>query len=206
MMERNESSIEGNCNIVTQGNKNLVSVINNITIVDAEHSEMFKERKYLMLLGEKDTLDTTEADTHVSVPTKGANVYLSINVLFANKLTGGVGLSLGVTVTNFNEIHRYFNQPVFKRSIPFNDGLDTFYLTNMVDDTIIFPKRLEYGEVFTVNYKISKDIIDKVFTKIGENSDVTIKAVLHTTLGETFFSNECPVSKIVNVANQIEQI
>lgn len=208
-MDRNESSVEGNCNIVTQGNKNIVSVTNNVTFVNAEYGEMFKAGEF-MTLKEKDLQDKNESGTHATVPTKGANVYLSVYILFAtscNSPTGGVeGLSLGVSVTNFNVTHRYFNQPTFKASVPFDGDLDTFYLTSKMDHAITFPKRLEYGEVFTVNYKLSTEIISKFFTKMMEkDSNATIKAVLYTTLGEIFYSNECPVSKIVNVAKQVKK-
>lgn len=206
-MDRNESTIEGNCNIVTQGNKNIVSVTNNIMIVDTEYSKNFKMEDF-MVLERGNGQDKERTNGHTSVPIEGANVYLSINVLLAtsyNRPTGKIdGLSLGVTVTNFNETPRYFNQPVFKTSVPFDNDMDTFYLMNSIDTSITFPKRLEYGEVFTANYKLSIENISKFFAKITEqDSEATIKAILHTTLGEAFFSNEYPLSKIVNVAKQM---
>ncbi len=208
MMDRNESTIEGNYNIVTQGNKNIVSVTNNIMIVDAEYSKNFKTEDFMVLEG-KNIQDKTETNGHVSVPVEGAKVYLSINVLFEtsyNRPTGKIeGLSLGVTVTNFNVTPRYFNQPVFKTSVPFDNNMDAFYLMNSIGTSITFPKRLEYGEVFTANYKLSTENINQFFVKIMEqDSNAVIKAVLHTTLGETFFSNECPFNKIVNVAKQMK--
>lgn len=210
MMDKNESTIEGNCNVVTQGNKNIVSVTNNFLIVDAEYSKEFKAGD-IMALEKKDVQNITEMGGQTSIPKEGANVYLSIDVLFVtsnNMPTGKVeGLSLGVTVTNFNLAHRYFNQPIFKTSAPVYGDTDSFYLTNAIGTPVTFPKRLEYGEVFTANYKLSRDCIDGIFAKmITNNSNVTIKAILHTTLGETFYSNEYQVSKIVNVAKQLNLI
>ena len=214
MIDRNESSIEGNCNIVTQGNKNIVSVINNnITIVNAEYREKFKKGEGLMLLEKKDAQDKTSIDNQEpsSIPTDGANVYLSVNILFAtsyNRPTGEIeGLSLGVTMTNFNVTHRYFNQPVFKISVPLDGDTDTFYLTEAIGASITFPKRLEYGEVFSANYKLSPMSIAGFFTEIiRKDSNATIKAILYTTLRERYYSNEYPVSKIVNVAKQLKMI
>ena len=208
-MNQNISSIDGNCNIVTQGNKNVVSVINNITILNAEYSEKFKVDNGLMLLEEKNTQDKLNLGDSASssVPTVGANVYMSIDVLYDSSIERIKGLSLGVTVTNFNMTHRYFNQPVFKTSVPFDGDMDTFYLMNLKEVAITFPKRLEYGEVFSVNYKLPPISIARVFTEvIGKNPDATIKAIIHTTLGERFYSNEYPVSKIVNMAEQLKLI
>lgn len=150
-----------------------------------------------------------ETGDHASVPVEGANVYLSINVLFGtqiNRSAGKIeGLSLGVTVTNFNVTHRYFNQPVFKTSVPFDNDMNAFYLMNSIDTPITFPIRLGYGEVFTANYKLPIDKTDSFFEQMmKQDSDATIKASLHTTLGEAFFSNECLVSKIVNVSRQMK--
>lgn len=210
MIDRNESSIEGNCNIVTQGNKNIVSVINNnITIVKAEYREKFKKEEGLMLLEEKDAQDKTSIDNQVpsSIPTDGANIYLSIDVLYNSPIGRISGLSLGVAVTNFNITHRYFNQPVFKISVPFDGDMDTFYLMETIGASITFPKRLEYGEVFSANYQLSPKSIAEFFTEIiRKDSNATIKAILYTTLGERYYSNEYPVSKIVDVAKQLKMI
>ena len=210
MIDRNESTIGGNCNIVTQGNKNIVFVTENFMIVDAEYSKEFKAGD-IMALEKNNVQNKMDTGGQTSIPTEGANVYLSINVLFAtsdNNASGKIeGLCLGITVTNFNLTHRYFNQPVFETSVPVDGDTNSFYLTTAIGTPIIFPKRLEYGEVFTANYKLPKEIIDGIFTKMKtKNSDATIKAILHTTLGETFYSNEYPVSKIVNVANQLNLI
>lgn len=49
--------------------------------------------------------------------------------------------------------------------------------------------------------------ITRVFAKVmRKNPDATIKAIVHTTLGERFHSNEYPVSKIVNVAEQLKRV
>lgn len=209
-MDRNESTIEGNCNIVTQGNKNIVSMTNNFMFVDAEYSKEFKVGDF-MALEKNNVQNIAETRGQASIPTEGANVYLSINVLFTTSYNNAnreiEGLCLGITVTNFNLTHRYFNQPVFKTSVPIDGDTNSFYLTTAIGTHIIFPKRLEYGEVFTANYKLPKEIIDGIFTKMKtKNSDTTIKAILYTTLGETFYSNEYPVSKIVNMAKQLKLI
>lgn len=63
------------------------------------------------------------------------------------------------------------------------------------------------GHSYSVNYELPPMSITRVFAKVmRKNPDATIKAIVHTTLGERFHSNEYPVSKIVNVAEQLKRV
>lgn len=160
----------------------------------------------IIMLGEDKTQRETDKDE--AVPINGANIYLSLDVLFSDSHINPIeGLSLGVYVTNLNTVHRYFNQPIFKISTQNDDGVDTFGMTNRIGKIIEFPKRLEYGESFSVNYKLSSVSISDFFEKIlKKDGTATIKTFAKTSLGETFYSNEYPISKIVNIAKEIKII
>ena len=53
---------------------------------------------------------------------------------------------------------------------------------------ISFPKRMEYGEQYQINYKLKKGFIDSMREFRGQ--DVTLTAFVSTTVGEKFHSNE----------------
>ena len=126
---------------------------------------------------------------------KGANVYLSLNFLATPGAISGI--SLGVTITNLTKENRFFNAPFFKLSNPFERDFDTFAMTDSTNK-IPFPKKLEYGEVVSESYFVRlgmKDVYDKV---LALNKNATLQAIVTTTIGEIYKSNEYSVQKIVD--------
>jgi hypothetical protein len=127
---------------------------------------------------------------------KGANVYLSVNLLFGLGGGGIAGLSFGITITNLTKENRFFNAPFFKLSTPFEGNADTFAMTDTMNN-IAFPKKLEYGEVVTENYQIrphSREIYEKV---LARDENATLQVITTTTVGEIYKSNEYEVSKLL---------
>ena len=128
---------------------------------------------------------------------RGANVYLGLKILFS---TGGYrqinGICFGVTITNLTKENRFFNTPFFKTSIPFDGNVDTFAMIDTMNG-IVFPKKLEFGEVVTEKYQIrpqTKKIYDNL---IIQDKDASIQVIVSTTIGEVYKSNEYKVSKLL---------
>lgn len=186
---KREATIDGNGNIVIQNSDNSSITVNlgdpvgiRKLLVDMQHDISNLPLNIIQELMEHNKSD--------EIPS-GANVYLSLNIMFetiGNKPTGNIaGVSFGVSVTNTTKEQRYFYEPSFKVSIPLDNGLDTFIMTDKHPHNPKFPKRLEYGEPFTAYYNIA-DL--KLFKRLVEKDEnVTITAVVNTTLGEVFFSN-----------------
>jgi hypothetical protein len=190
----NKAEIDGNGNIVIQDSDNTEVIINvndpkeiRQFFIDFQNKLDSLPIKILELMESK---NPNEAEVK-----EGANVYLGINLKF---LEGGVivGISFGVTITNLTKENRFINSPFFKFSIPFKGNVDTFML---LDKTykIQFPKKLEYGEVVTEDYPLrpnSREIFDEI---IAKDPNATIKAVVNTTVGEVYTSNEYRVDKLL---------
>ena len=103
---------------------------------------------------------------------------------------------MGVTVTNLNVVHRYFSQPSFKVSVPLDGGKDTFSLMDVVGERIAFPKRLEYGESYTIYYKLTVGALGIMRSLMKKDAKMNIKAIVTTSLGEYFESNKHLVSEL----------
>ncbi len=112
-------------------------------------------------------------------------IYLACNIMIS-EYYGIIGGSLGVTITNTNKEHRYFNQPYFQLSEAFEGGTDTFYGTEMLRP-LQFPVKLEYGEVASVDFKLVVQSLDFIWNKLPK--DATVQAIVTTTLGEKYKSN-----------------
>jgi hypothetical protein len=128
------------------------------------------------------------SEANIPLPEKEepkGNVYLT-TYLQMSEIYGVTGLSIGVTVTNTVNAHRYFNEPYFLLSKPVMGNNDTFKLFNEMYN-IPFPKRMEYGEQYHVNYNLKKGFLDQMEKFIGQ--EVTITAMVTTTVGEKFTSN-----------------
>lgn len=186
---KREATIDGNGNIVIQNSDNSSITVNlgdpvgiRKLLVDIQH-----DISNLPLNIIQELMDHNKSD---EIPS-GANVYLSLNIMFetiGNKPTGNIaGVSFGVSVTNTTKEQRYFYEPSFKVSIPLDNGLDTFIMTDKHPHNPHFQKRLEFGEPFTAYYNIADLRLFKTLVEKDEN--VTITAVVNTTLGEVFFSN-----------------
>lgn len=189
----NKAAIDGNGNIVIQDADNSRITIN------MDNSEEI--RKFLIDYQQKlSTLPSVIIDLMLEKKTNNvkldldANVYLSLNFL----LTPGSieGISFGVTITNLTTEIRFFNAPFFKLSVSFEENIDAFSLTDTIHN-IAFPKRLEYGEVVSESYLIRANS-KKVFEKAIEiNPDATIQAIVSTTIGEIYKSNEYEISQLL---------
>lgn len=112
-------------------------------------------------------------------------IYLACNIMIS-EYYGIIGGTLGVTITNTNKEHRYFNQPYFRLSETFEGGTDTFYGTEMLRP-LEFPVKLEYGEVASVDFKLVVQSLDLIWNKLPK--DATVQAIVTTTLGEKYKSN-----------------
>ncbi|MCB0670616.1 MAG: TIR domain-containing protein [Saprospiraceae bacterium] len=120
-------------------------------------------------------------------------IYLASNSLFSEYI-GFIGASLGVTITNINKEYRYFNEPYFQVSEIFGKGSNTFYLIDKLRPTS-FPTKLEYGEVASVDYKLSPNSLEFMWNKLP--LDATVHAVVTTTVGERFKSNLVTVENVI---------
>lgn len=192
-----KATVDGDGNVVIQNSDNSIITININNPEEIRNAllDLQGEIRELPLNIIKTLMEKNVSD----VPSNGANVYLSLNILFTTlggKPTGGVaGVSFGVSVVNTNKEHRYFYEPCFKSSVPIENGLNTFMMTDRHQDNPQFPKRLEYGEVFTAYYNISNiDVFKELFEK---NNDASITAVVNTTLGEVFMSNEYKIESLL---------
>lgn len=189
ILDKTTATVDGNGNIIIQNADN--SVIN----IDLSKSD--KVRDALLTLQNRikdlplDIINLLMEHNSDKLTTSGANVYLGFYYLM-----GGLnrGCSLGVTVTNLNKEHRYFYEPIFKTSIPFENELSSFKLISVVGEQIKFPIRLEYGEQFTINYEIKN--IDFLYSLFRKCPDCTLVSIVSTTLGETFSSNEYKIEKL----------
>jgi len=146
--------------------------------------------KIIKKLGKEPTIPVTQKEQKDE-----GGVYLSVNVIIS-EYYGVTGGALGVTITNTNKEHRYFNHPYFQLSEPFEGGTDTFYGTQMLRP-VEFPVKLEYGEVSVVDFKIFPKSIEMIWNKLPK--DATVQAIVTTTLGEKYKSNLVPVEEIRKV-------
>lgn len=202
---KREATIDGNGNIVIQNSDNSSITVNlgdpvgiRKLLVDMQHDISNLPLKIIQELMEHNKSD--------EIPS-GANVYLSLNIMFetiGNKPTGNIaGVSFGVSVTNTTKEQRYFYEPSFKVSIPLDNGLDTFIMTDKHPHNPQFPKRLEFGEPFTAYYNIADLRLFKSLVEKDEN--VTITAVVNTTLGEVFFSNPYKLKDLIKDEQYMKQ-
>jgi hypothetical protein len=195
----NKAEIDGNGNIVIQNTDNSTIIINKDN--PEEIRKFFIDFQNQLSEIPKQIIDLMEAQNPNQVVTTGANIYLGLVFMsetLYGKPTGNIeGISFGVTITNLTKESRYFNAPFFKLSVPFETGLDTFAMINIVGQSINFPKKLEYREVASQNYLISassKQIYDKA---IANDPNATVQVIVSTTIGEVYKSTEYSVAKLL---------
>lgn len=126
-----------------------------------------------------------------STQEKIANIYLSQNILISEGL-GVYGAAIGVAITNLTKEYRYYNEPYFKFSKGLEGDNDTFFLNGRMEK-VNFPVKLEWGEPLKVNYELKSGGIE-MMKKLPP--DTTLKAIVNTTIGETFESNETKISDL----------
>ena len=115
-----------------------------------------------------------------------ALVYLSFYHVFETynyMYSGKRGLQIRVTVTNSSKEHRYFQEPFFKMSRPFDGNADAFSILTVID-TNSYPVKLEFGQQFTASYRVDSKIAKVFIRLLSEDPSLSIKAVVNTTLGE----------------------
>jgi len=127
-------------------------------------------------------------------------VDFSVNVMFTTyfgKPTGNIeGVALGVEVTNMTKEVRYFNQPIFKLSIPISGSADSFTMLNMVQPKS-FPVRLDFGQQYTVSYKLVPGNIEMFQSILDKDPNATITVVVSTSLGEKSESEPYLLSELI---------
>ena len=126
------------------------------------------------------------------------SVYLGINLIANDYDYRNVGL--GVTFTNLNKEHRYMNAPYFKLSTEMKEvGSDTFYLLDKLQE-VEFPHKLEYGQAFSVTYLLKTGSIE-MWKELPVGT--TIQAILTSSIGEKFKSNEESIEKIIKIYGEM---
>ncbi|MCP4760243.1 MAG: TIR domain-containing protein [archaeon] len=127
------------------------------------------------------------------------NVYLSVNALIS-EFQGFYGTAIGVSITNTIKEYRYFNEPYFKLTKPFEDQADALYFTEKLMP-VMFPVKLEYGQVIRVDYNIKPRALKDIWEKLPP--DTQLYAIVTTTVGEKFKSNFVEVSDIVKSLKRV---
>ena len=134
----------------------------------------------------------------------GANLYLTT---LAELGTYHRALKFGLTITNLTKEHRYFNQPSFKVFPKFDlgDGMshDTFIM--MHQEEILLPKRLEYGEPFTLTFELKDGFIDMCQKAYESDESGYIQAFVSTTVGELYESEKFTFKKLFENIKWIKQ-
>jgi hypothetical protein len=128
---------------------------------------------------------------------KVAEVYLSQNIL-VSEFQGVYGATIGVTITNLTKEYRYYSEPYFKISNGLKGKYDTFFLTGRME-RVNFPIKMEWGQPITVNYELKPAGIEQ-WKNLPE--DTTLKAIVTTTIGEKFESNEVKISDLTRYLNK----
>lgn len=127
------------------------------------------------------------------------SAYLGINIV-GNTISGINGVGLGVTFTNLNKEHRYINEPFFQLSANLKEiGTDTFYLIDKLQQ-VEFPHKLEYGQAFSVTYMLKSGSIE-LWKKLPP--ETTLRAILTSSIGEKYKSNEESIGKIIQIYSEM---
>lgn len=127
-----------------------------------------------------------------------ADIYLGLNAHFTN-FGLEPGGSFRVNITNLNREYRYFHEPIFRLTKPFK-GNDSLALRDIISPTT-FPIKLEYGQTQGVSYMIRPQSL-MLWEELPKNTQV--KAIVGTTIGESFESNPIEVSQIVSLLKSVK--
>lgn len=131
---------------------------------------------------------------------KVASVYftedLLVETIYGRPNGNILGISFRVVVTNTSKEVRFFGKPSFQCSVPIEGDLDSFEMLNVITP-VYFPVKLEYGEQFSISYKLVPSNIKMFASMLQRDKNATIKAVVWTTLNEKVESEPYLLSKIV---------
>lgn len=185
--------IDGNGNIVIQKVEGSTITINPAVPEDVrkaliDHQSLISELPDRIL---KMLMDNNSKEP----PVVGANIYLGLGLMAGN--FGIAGVSMSVQITNLTKEIRYFNKPFFKVSIPLEKNVDSFLMTNVVGNVVKFPRRMEYGEVVSENYRLVPGNIQMFQELLSKDLDAKLTAYVSTTLGEVYKSEPYPIKDIV---------
>jgi hypothetical protein len=150
----------------------------------------FTPEKFAALIIQKLKREPGKPIVETTQTNKG-KIYLSVSLLTSG--TQLIDVCLRVNITNVEKEYRYFNEPAFEFDIPF-DGADAFYLVDKLQPRV-FPKKLEYGEVYDVSYILRASSREGLWEKLDPNTKV--KAVVTTTVGEKYYSNEIESAQVL---------
>jgi hypothetical protein len=143
------------------------------------------------------------SDVNIPLPEKDepkGKVYLT-TLLQMSEYQGLIGMLVSVTVTNVIKEFRYYNGPYFRISKPILGENDTFQMFETAVP-ITFPKKLEYGEQYDVQFVLKQGFLDMLEQFVGQN--VTITAHVTTTVGERFTSNEMEIDGIFEIKKKLK--
>ena len=190
------AQVTGDGNIVIQNSDNTTITIDTKNIVELR-KQITNLQDQLNILSPQILQfmqkNVKDAGTN-NLPSVDANIYFSIDFL-TNGVSRGMGFS--ITITNLTKEHRYFTQPSFNLSHPFQ-GADSFVLTSLIGKDPQFPIRLEYGQPVTVRYTIGQGQIDFFGEVMSMNEDASVAVVSYTTVGEIYRSNEHTIKEILS--------
>ena len=114
------------------------------------------------------------------------------------------GVTMSVQITNLTKEIRFYNRPFFKVSTPFEKNADTFMFTNIIGKPMLFPRKMEYGEVVSESYQLVRGNIQLFQELLSKDRDATLTAYVTTTLGEVYKSEPYPVIDIVKQGKYVQ--
>lgn len=130
-----------------------------------------------------------------------ATVTIGLNILLETmwgNITGKVeGVGLTVSIVNLCKEPRFFIEPHFEFSENVFDDKNAFLPTSHWPDAVMFPARLEYGEMVSRTYIISsssKSFFEKAYRN---NPNVTFRACAQNTLGNVYYSDSVDALTII---------
>lgn len=192
--------IDGNGNIVIQNAEGAIITINP-AIPEEVRQALINYQSLLANLPDRIIQLLIKNNTQ-EPPIKGASVYLSQSFMLSSY--GVAGVSLSVRITNLTKEIRFFNNPFFKVSTPLEKGVDTFAMTNVINPTVHFPKKMEYGEVIKESYRLVPENIRMFETLLERDPETTITAYVSTTLGEVYNSDPYSVKNLVEQGQYVK--
>lgn len=127
-----------------------------------------------------------------------AKIHLSVN-LMGQQIQGLIGATIGVQITSLSEEHHYFNRPMFEASNNGLGGVPTFAMVEMLQNEA-FPVKLERGEQISVDFRLVKESL-----MMWESfpAGTTFHAVVSTTEGVTYTSNNVDVANVIALLNRL---
>ena len=135
-----------------------------------------------------------------------SNVTLGLNILMETvwgRLTGRVeGVGLTISITNRCKEPRFFFEPHFEFSENVFYDKNAFIPTTHWPDRVVFPVRLEYGEIVSRTYILQKSAKQIFVDAYNKNPKITFRACAQNTLGNVYYSEPVDAIRILNDLNK----